>query len=150
MGLIYNTNLKASTARSTLIVAPAALALIVLLLWFGSIRNPDPVSADEGRSLWDCPQASLEPCDEPASMNSVDTSIDAASVSSSGHSGEKCLFPGIPCLHDHGLEHQAVQASGTEENGRCIFIGNPCFHSSGHGLSQTIAASDLKGHLRTY
>ena len=47
MNLLYATDFRKSTVRGTLVVAPAALALIVMLLWLGSIRNPDPLVANK-------------------------------------------------------------------------------------------------------
>lgn len=67
MDLLYNTDYRKSTVKETLIVAPLALALIVALLWFGSDRNPDPVSGDESSLFSECPQVSPGPCAEAAS-----------------------------------------------------------------------------------
>ena len=66
MNLLYNTDFRKSTVRGTLVVAPAALALIVMLLWFGSIRNPDPLSADKAKLYSACPEGSFAPCADAA------------------------------------------------------------------------------------
>ena len=73
MNLLYATDYRRCTVRSTLIDAPVALALIVMLLWFGSLRNPDPVSADEARQFQECPASSLEPCEDLALASPVRT-----------------------------------------------------------------------------
>ena len=62
MNLLYNTDFQKSTIRGTLVVAPTALALIVMLLWFGSIRNPDPLSADKAELYSACLEGSFAPC----------------------------------------------------------------------------------------
>ena len=64
MHLLNTTDYRRTPILSTLIVAPAALALIVALLWFGSIRNPDPVSADEGRLYLECVEGSQDFCED--------------------------------------------------------------------------------------
>ena len=62
MGIIYGRKVKGSTSRYILIAAPAALALIILLLWFGSTRNPDPAADEERRPHSDCPKGTPENC----------------------------------------------------------------------------------------
>lgn len=66
MNLLYNTDFRKSTVRGTLVIAPAALALIVMLLWFGSIRNPDPLSADKADIYPACLEGSFAPCVDAA------------------------------------------------------------------------------------
>ena len=158
MGLLYNTTLLGTNFKSALIVAPAALALIVLLLWFGSIRNPDPVSADDGRALSDCPQASLEPCKDTAlkampiiglapenagDSTTTGQSLWATSTLDSGTGSEKCLLPGIPCLHDTGTSFVPIE---DQENGRCIFVGNPCYPDpdpGSNGQSASVSSGSI-------
>ena len=121
MNLINATDYRRVSLRSALIVAPAALALIVVLLWFGSTRNPDPVSADEARLYSDCLEGSLAPCGgesvTPAphgngAMESNGTQIPGTSPDSGGgQDSQRCLLPGIPCFHDSGATYQGMSAS---------------------------------------
>ena len=68
MSLIYHTYLQNNTFESSLMVAPVALALIVMLLWFGSVRNLDPLSADEGGLTFECPALSIPVIPFPGSQ----------------------------------------------------------------------------------
>ena len=137
MNLLYTTNLRNSTVRGSLIVAFAALALIVLLLWFGSIRSPDSVAADEARLYSECPAGMLEYGEDLSGATSIGTGNSATQEKSAGESPD-IQFLGTSLL------------GGEEQNdGRCIFIGNPCWQDPGPWNS---GQSDVQASrvLRTY
>ena len=114
MSLLYTTDFRKSTVRGALVVAPAALALMVMLLWFGSIRNPDPLSAEKanreciltGGLSFHCSMTGSDPAaamqgterGEPSGVQSPGISID----SGEGQNNQRCLLPGIPCTLDPG------------------------------------------------
>ena len=118
----------------TLVVAPAALALIIALLWFGSIRNPDPVSADEGRLYLECAEGVWAPCE--------DATLTAGPLSNG--TGE------LNGAQISGISGASFIPSGEEESGRCIFIGNPCYQDPGLGYIGQSAGVQVNQELRTY
>ena len=137
MHLINTTDYRRTPFLTTLIVAPAALALIVALLWFGSIRNPDSVSADEGRLYLACSEGSQEFC-EGATLVAGPLSKGAGEFSG-------VQVPGMSL--DTGT---SFIPGGEPENGRCIFIGNPCYQGPGLGYIGQSADVQVNQELRTY
>lgn len=137
MHLINTTDYRRAPLVSTLIVAPAALALIVSLLWFGSIRNPDPISADEGRLYSECAEGSQEFC--------ADATLISGPLGNGTGESNGAQLPGISL--DTGT---SFIPSGEEENGRCIFIGNPCYQGPDVGYIGQSAGVQVNQELRTY
>ena len=115
------TGPKTLSGKSALIVASAALALLVMLLWFGSVRDADPVSADEGGLSQQCSQVTSVSCEgatgqgssaalaasELNGHSSVLQLADARVPATSGGGQEesKCLLPGIPCTSSSGASN---------------------------------------------
>ena len=107
MNLLYRTNFRKSTVLGSLFVASAALALIVILLWFGSIRSPDPASASK------------------ASTVQGDGAGARMGIQFLGHSPEvgeeqefqRCVLPGIPCTlgPDDPIAVQTASVQANEE-----------------------------------
>ena len=137
MHLTNTTDYRRTTFLSSLIVATAALALIVALLWFGSSRNPDPVSADEGRLYLECAEGSQEFCG--------DATPTAGPLGNGTGELNGAEVPGI------SLDSvTSFIPSGEEESGRCIFIGSPCYQDSGLGYIGQSASLQVNQALRTY
>ena len=164
MNLLYTTNLRKSTVGRALIVAPAALALIVMLLWFGSLRNPDQVSADDASLSWGCLEVSLAPCGDLSPGNTVD----AVNSATSFRTGSECIFTdGIHCAIESDpttaiqtlktvqpVDLQSLGVSpidgGEQENERCLLPGIPCtLESDNPVLGQTVGVQSTL-ELRTY
>ena len=137
MHLTNTTDYRRAPLLSTLIVAPAALALIVALLWFGSIRNPDPVSADDGRLYLECAEGSQEFCE--------DATLTAGPLGNGTGELNGAQIPGI------SLDSVASFIPGGDtESGRCIFIGNPCYQDTGLRYIGQSSRLQVNHELRTY
>ena len=137
MHLLNTTDYRRTPLLSTLIVAPAALALIVALLWFGSIRNPDPVSTDKGRLYLECAEGSQDFCE--------DATLIVTPLGNGTGELNGVQIPGISL--DTGTP---FITDGEQENGRCIFIGNPCYQDPGLGYIGQSAVVQVNRELRTY
>ena len=132
MGLTYGTNLMDTTSRRTLAAAVSLLAAMVLLLWFGSLRTADTVSADGSRSLVECPETPYEQCEE-ASMD-VRPLVLPNSESAGRNYGTQEIegrgFPGIPALENTGY------AIGVHISERCLLPGIHCFNDAEYAASE--------------
>ena len=127
MNFLNPTDYSRAPLLSALIVAPAALALIVVLLWFGSTRNSDPVSADEARLYSECLEGAVAPCEDatlkvrPLGDGTGELSgvqdLGTSPGSDSAQDNQRCLLPGIPCSHDPDLGYigQSVGVQATQE-----------------------------------
>ena len=150
MNLINTTDYRRVSFPGALIVAPAALALIVALLWFASIRTGTTVSAHH-----------------------VDPGSDSYPVQSMTESGEdginSCILPvycwgnpesplGEPQTAEQGNQNfgsasitgTSFVAGGDQIDGRCTFIGNPCYQDPGIGYIDQSASLQVNQELRTY
>ena len=155
MGLTYGTNLMDTTSRRTMAAAVSLLAAMVLLLWFGSLRTSDTVSADGSRSLVECPETPYEQCEEvsldvrplvlpnseAAGRNSGTQEIEGrrfpgvpalenAGYAIGGHISDRCLLPGIPCFND---AEYAPSEQGASDGG---FLGTSAFESAGYFVGE--------------
>ena len=137
MRLTNTTDYRKAPFLSTLIVAPAALALIVALLWFGSIRNPDHVSADEGRLYSECAAGSQEFCEDATLM--------AGPLGNGTGELNGAQLPGISL--DSAI---SFFPGGEDDSGRCIFIGNPCYQDPNLGYIGQSVDVQVNQELRTY
>ncbi len=130
MSLIYGTNYPRANSRSALAVAPVSLALIILLLWLASIRNPDPVSAGEDGLHPECPQSTSEPLDEVAveTMPAVPASPENSGSSSAAQKARTEVSRRSPSASDTGSP--ASLATGDDllcpvaGDRSCLFEGN--------------------------
>ena len=132
MGLIYGRNLQSSTRWTTLTVAVAAVVAILLLLWFGSLRNPPPVSADSGRSSTSCQQPTVAPCDEAVSAVRpiVQPGASSADYAMGAQEAEAWKFLSVSTTWNAGLpgmKGQVQSATGGFQAFGEGTIESPCF-----------------------
>ena len=127
MGWTYGINITGYSGRAALIVASASLALIILLLWFASIRSPDPVSSNNSRSLANCAAVQLGDCDETALhvRPFVHPNLSTARSSIGEQEAEGREYPDIPAFGDY---RQALTVQESEARGS---LGLPTFRISG-------------------
>ena len=132
MGWTYGPNSMGSTSRTTWAATIFVMAAMVLLLWFGSLRSEDTVSA-----------------------HLVSPRSDAHPIQTGAEIGDEGLFTcrlGIPCLATPNSavgEPQEIEngahsilniegasfTSGGQEDERCLLVGIPCFTSSSVGYT---------------
>ena len=162
MGWSFDTHLTRSTKRTTLAAAVIVMAAVVMLLWLGSLRSVDTVSADGNRSVTDCPQATLEECDEVISQLRpfVEPDYRSADYAYGEQEAVRSEFLGIPDVSiftntsnlfgEQETEGSEAHSVGMEGAQKCLLPGIPCLHNNApvyHGQSAGVPVS---GGLRYY
>ena len=164
MNLLYTTDFRESNVRGTLVVAPAALALMVMLLWLGSIRNPDLSSADKARLYSACPEGSLAPCADltlaipmgPGDSAIVDKTSQECTVTGSFH----CMTESDSATAMEGTEagealdvqfpDASIISGEGPDNQRCFLPGIPCNLDSGNPVLAQSSDVLVTQKMRTY
>ena len=163
MGWSFDTHLTGSTNRTTLAAAVIVMAAVVMLLWLGSLRSVDTVSADGNRSVTDCPQAMLEECAEVISQLRpfVEPNYGSAGYAYGEQAAVRSGFLGITDIpiftntsNLFGEEEPALGSEahsvGMEGAPKSLLPGIPCLHNNApvyHGQSANVPVS---GGLRYY
>ena len=163
MGWSFDTHLARSTKRTTLAAAVIVMAAVVMLLWLGSLRSVDTVSADGNRSVTDCPQAMLEECDEVISQLRpfVEPNHGSAGYAYGEQLGVRSGFLGITDIpiftntsNLFGEEEPALGSEahsvGMEGAPKCHLPGIPCIHIHAPGYHGHSASDPVSGGLRDY
>ena len=150
MHLTNTTDYRRSPFLSTLIVAPAALALIVVLLWFGSIRAATTVSAHQVgpdsdsysiQSMTESREDGISSCILPVyCWGNPESPLGEPQTAEQGNQGfGSASITGTPFM-----------TGGDQSDGRCILIDNPCYQDPGLGYIGQSVGLQVNQELRTY
>ena len=152
MDLIYGRSPIGSTGRRTLMAAVFALAAMVLLLWFGSLRGPGIALAAEfdtngGQSIDERCFLAI-PCwlhdgtviGDQTLWEEQDENVGALEAQGT-ETGDSFKFQ---------LLGTSLNSGGEDNVGRCLLPGIPCIHQSGSGLTGQSAGVLSTMLLQTY
>ncbi len=146
MGWTFDANATGSTNPRTLVAGVAVLAAVVFLLWFGSLRIPDTVSAEGSRSTVECPLTQQKECGEVVSSSRSEVRP-AAEGTSHAYVRQEPVgrgFFGITAFENAG------NAVTGEISQRCLLPGNPCFSETDYAVGELQAAGHgFQGNLAT-